>query len=50
MFDDYMLDKELDKIIKTIGIERFDHTKILIHTDYKLLNDIILKIAVCKKY
>ena len=43
MVDDCMLDQELDKIRKTIGIEKFDDTKILIDTDDKLPNNITLK-------
>ena len=41
--DDYMLDKVLDKIKKTIGIEKFHDTKILIDTDDKLPNNFSLK-------
>ena len=33
MVDEYMLNKILDKIKVIIGIECFDNTKILIHTD-----------------
>ena len=38
-----MLDKVLDKIEKTIGIEKFHDTKILIDTDDKLPNNFSLK-------
>ena len=41
--DDYMLGKVLDKIKKTIDIEKFDDTKILIDMDDKLPNNITLK-------
>ena len=41
-----MLDKALDKIKGTIGIEKFDNTKILIDIDDKLPNDITFKNAV----
>ena len=43
MIDDYALDKVLDKIKEIIGIEKFDHTKILIDTDDKMPSDITLK-------
>ena len=43
MVDDYILDKPLDKIKETIGIEKFDDTKILIDTDDKLPDGITLK-------
>ena len=43
MVDDYILDRVLDKIIKIIGIGKFDDRKILIETDNKLPDDIILK-------
>ena len=43
MVDDYMLYKKLEKIKKTIGIEKFDDAKILIDTDDKLPNNITLK-------
>ena len=43
MFDDYMLDKVLEKIKEIISIEQFDDTKILIDTDDKLPDDITLK-------
>ena len=43
MDDDYMLYKVLDKIKNIIGIEKFDDTKILVDTDYKLPDDISLK-------
>ena len=38
MFDN-MLHNALDKVKEIIGIEKFDHTKILIDTDDKLLDD-----------
>ena len=40
MIDDYVLDKVLGKLT---GIEKFVDTKILIDTDDKLQNDIVLK-------
>ena len=40
---DDMLDKVLDKIKEIIGIEKSGNTKILIDTEDKLPNDIILK-------
>ena len=43
MVDDYMLYKKLERIKKTIGIEKFDDAKILIDTDDKLPNNITLK-------
>ena len=43
IFNDYMLDKVLDKIKKIISIENFDYTKILIDTYDKLPNNITLK-------
>ena len=43
MVDDHIPDKVLDKIKKTIGIENFDVTKILIDTNDKLHDDITLK-------
>ena len=50
--DDYMLGKVLDKIKKTIDIEKFDDTKILIDMDDKLpgstLKNAILMICVIK--
>ena len=36
MVDNYLLNKVLDKINETIGIEKLDNTKILIYTDDKL--------------
>ena len=41
-----MLDKVLDKIIEIIGIKEFYDTKILIHMDDELPDDITLKNAV----
>ena len=41
MIDDYALDKVLDKI-KKISIKKLDDTKILIHTDDKLSEMILL--------
>ena len=38
-----MLDKVLDKIREIIGIEKFDHTKILIDKVHKLPYDISLQ-------
>ena len=38
--------KVLDKIKKTIGIEKYDNTKILIDADDKLIDDITIKIVV----
>ena len=46
MINDYMLDKLLDIIKETIGIEKFDDTKISIDTDDKLPDYIYLKIVV----
>ena len=43
MVDDYMIDKVLKKIREIIGIEKFDHTRILINMDDKLSDDITLK-------
>ena len=43
MFNDYMLDKVLDKIKETIGIIKFDDTKTLIDTDDKLPGYITLE-------
>ena len=43
MVDVFMLHKVLDKIKEIINIEQFDDTKLLIDTDGKLLDDIILK-------
>ena len=42
MVNDYMLDKVLDKIKETIGIVKFDDTKILIDTNDKLPDYITL--------
>ena len=41
--DDYTVDKVLDKIKEIIDIKKFDYSKILIYTDYKFPDDIILK-------
>ena len=41
--NDYMLHKVLHKIKETIGIKKFDDTKILIDTDYKFPDYITLK-------
>ena len=43
MLDDYKLDKVLDKVKETIGILKFDETKILIDTVNKLPDNIALK-------
>ena len=43
MIDGYMLDKELDKVKKTMTMEKLDSTKILIDTEIKLPNNITLK-------
>ena len=43
MVDNYMLNKALDKTKNIIGIQKFDDTKILVDTDYKLPVDITLK-------
>ena len=43
MVNDYITDIMLDRIIKKIGIGKFDNTKILIDTDDKLPNDITFK-------
>ena len=43
MVNEYMLDKEFDKIKQTIGIVKLDDTKIVIDTDDKLSNYITLK-------
>ena len=44
MIDDYMQDKELDKIKEIIGIEKFDDIK-----DDQLLDDVTLEIVVLLK-
>ena len=36
MIDGYVLNKVLDKIKETIGIKKFDDTKVLIDTDEKV--------------
>ena len=41
--NDYMLDKVVDNIKETIGIEKFDDSKILIDADDKIPNYITLK-------
>ena len=41
--DDYMVDKVLDKVNKTNGIEKFDDTKTLISANDKLSDGITLK-------
>ena len=43
IIDDNILDKELDKTKKTVDIETFDDTEILIDTNNKLSDDITLK-------
>ena len=43
MFNDFMVNKPLDKIKEMISIEKFDNTKILSDTDQKLSDDITLK-------
>ena len=43
MVDDYMRIKVLHKKEEIIDIEKFDYTKILIDTNDKLPDDIILK-------
>ena len=43
MADDYILDKELDKVKKIIGFGKSGDTKILIETDDKLPGDITLR-------
>ena len=43
MFDDYMLNKALEKIKETISFEKFDDAKIFINTDNKLPYYITLK-------
>ena len=43
MVKDYMLDKVLDKTKETIGIVKFDDTKVLIDTDDKLPDYVTLK-------
>ena len=43
MVNDYMLDKVFDKIKETIGIVKFDDTKIFIDIDNTLLDYITLK-------
>ena len=48
MVDDYMLNKVLNRIKETIGIEKFDNTKVLINADDKSLDDITLKKVVIK--
>ena len=41
--NDYMLDKVVDNIKETIGIEKFDDSKILIDADDKIPNYITFK-------
>ena len=43
MLDDFMLDKDLNKIKMIINIEKFDDAKILIGTDDKLSGDVTIK-------
>ena len=43
MLDDYKLDKVLDKVKETIGILKFDETKILNDTVNKLPDNNALK-------
>ena len=43
IIDNNILDKELDKTKKTVDIETFDDTEILIDTNNKLSDDITLK-------
>ena len=43
MLDDYKLDKVLDKVKETIGILKFDETKILNDTVNKLSDNNALK-------
>ena len=43
MLDDYKLDKVLDKVKETIGILKFDETKILNDTINKLPDNNALK-------
>ena len=43
MHNDFMLVEVLIKIKETIGIEKFDDTKISIDTDNKLVDDITSK-------
>ena len=42
MVNNYMLDKVLDKIKETIAIQKIDDTKILIDTDDKLPDYIVI--------
>ena len=44
MVDDYMLDKVLDRIKETKGIEELDNTKILINTNDKLPDLVLNKL------
>ena len=43
MIHDHMLDGVLDKIKMIMSIGKFDHTKILIDTDDKLVGKVTLK-------
>ena len=43
MVNDYILDKKLNKIKKTIGIKKFDDLKVLIDTNGKLPDNITFK-------
>ena len=43
MVEDYMIDKVVDRIKETIGIEEFDNTKILVDKDENLPDDITFK-------
>ena len=43
MLDDFMLDKDLNKIKMIINIEKFDDAKILIGTDDKLSGNVTIK-------
>ena len=48
MVDDYMLGRVLDKIKETIGIEKFDDTRILIDTDTTLKKVVLLMTCIIK--
>ena len=51
MVDSYVQDKVLDNVKWIISIEKFDDTKILIDTDYKLPDDITLgKVVILTTY
>ena len=43
MVDDYIRDKELDKVKETKDVEKFDYATVLIDTDDNLPDDITFK-------